>query len=94
MACKRLAVKPPSLSFAPTDTGTSAILKVLAITLPLLIAEHPLFTVLCLSSSLDKIHNNSYPSPVNKKMGASAMPGNEFKFRKGRLILMWWGKSA
>jgi len=62
-------VKPVPPGIAPPSTGTSAIPKVLPINFPLLIAAHPLFTVLCLSLSLDKLRTNSYPSPIKGKRG-------------------------
>jgi len=42
-----------------------------------------------LSTSFDKLRTNSYPSTIEGKRGASAMPGNDFRFREGRLILLW-----
>ena len=75
-------VKPVPPGIAPPSTGTSAIPKVLPINFPLLIAAHPLFTVLCLSLSLDKLRTNSYPSPIKGKRGASATPGNALGFRR------------
>jgi len=87
-------VRPVPPGIAPPSTGTSAIPKVSPINFPLLIAAHPLFTVLCLSLSLDKLRTNSYPSPIKGKRGASATPSNDFGFRKGGLISLLQGKRA